>query len=242
LQIQFLKQLFGTNSSATYSQRFLSREIFALTVASASIAILFALGYLLTGWNPENLKGDRLTIMIALFSFTSVTLGAVIPYGFKPRIEKYFKKYEQEPNRREHTKNLYKEVYEPLLGIFVGQSPSNPYKIEYKVSPLDQFGNRTHRLIPVEELAYLDRGIGHLRNYKAFLGAYRAWEEALTLKRKYNDKHEELLQEIKKMVVEKAQEHLLLFSEYESARSPAIQSYFRSEGFVNAIIYEIKGW
>jgi len=43
------------------------------------------------------------------------------------------------------------------------------------------------------------------------------------------------------MAVVKAQEYLPLFSEYEYARSPAIHSYFRSEGFVNAVIYEIKG-
>jgi hypothetical protein len=47
-------------------------------------------------------------------------------------------------------------------------------------------------LIPAEELRSLDRGIDHLRNYKAYQGAYRAWEEALILKRRYNDKHEEL--------------------------------------------------
>jgi hypothetical protein len=126
---------------------------------------------------------------------------------------------------RAHTERLCKEVYESLLDIFVGQSPSDPYKIEYKLNPLDELGNRTHRLISVEELPHLDRGLDHLCSYKDYQGAYRAWEEALTLKRKYNDKHQELNQEIKKMVVEKAQEYFPLFSEYESARSPAIQSY-----------------
>lgn len=72
-----------------------------------------------------------------------------------------------------------KKVYEPLLDIFVGQNPSNPYKIEYKVHPLNELGNPAHILIPAEELRYLDRGIDHLRNYKAYQGVYRAWEEAL---------------------------------------------------------------
>jgi hypothetical protein len=230
LQIQFLKPLFGRNSSTTYSQHFPSwREIFTLTVAFVSIGVLVAV-YLLGDWNLGTLPPVAVAILIALLQF-----------GFGPRLEKRFKKSEQELDLGQHTESLCKEVYEPLLDIFVGQNPSNPYKIEYKVHSLNELGNRTHRLIPAEELRYLDRGIDHLRNYKAYPGAYRAWEEALILKRRYNDKHEELNQEIKKMAVEKAQEYLPLFSEYESARSPAIQSYFRSEGFVNAVIYEIQG-
>jgi hypothetical protein len=156
---------------------------------------------------------------------------ALLQFGFGSRLEKRFKKSEYEPNLRAHTENLCREVYEPSLNIIVEQNPSHPYKNEYKVSPLDQHGNRTHRLIPVEGLRHLDRGIDHSRNYKAYQGAYRAWQEALTLKGKYNDKHQQLIQELKKLIVEKMQEHLPLFSEYKSTRSPAIQSYFHSDNF-----------
>jgi hypothetical protein len=230
LEIPFLKLLFGRRSSNTVLQNFLSqREVFALTVAFISIGTSAAV-CLLWGWNLENLLPVMVAILIALLQF-----------GFGPRLEKRFEKSEQELDLEQHNESLCKEVYEPLLDIFVGQNPRNPYKIEYKVNPRDELGNRTHRLIPAEELRYLDRGMGHLRNYKAYRGAYKAWEEALILKRRFNDKHEELNQEIKKMAIEKAQEYLHSFSEYESARSPAISSYFRSEGFVNAVIYEIKG-
>jgi hypothetical protein len=116
-----------------------------------------------------------------------------------------------------------------------------PYAMEYKVSNLDEHGKRTRILIPVEELPLLDRGIDHLGSYKSYQGVYRAWNEALSLKHKYNDKHQELIQELEKLIVEKMQEHLPLFSEYESARSPSIQSYFHSDGFVNVIIIEKKG-
>jgi len=98
-----------------------------------------------------------------------------------------------------------------------------------------------HRLIPVEELPHLKMGQEHLRTHEAYQGAYRAWEEAHTLRRKFNEKHEELNREINKMVVEKAKDYLPSFSEYESAQSPSIQSYFSSERFMNAIFIEIQG-
>jgi hypothetical protein len=97
LQIQFLKPLFRTNSTATDLQRFLSmREIFALTVASASIAILFALGYLLTGWNPENFKDDVLNIVLTLLVIIVGIASSILVFGFRPRVVKFFERYEQE--------------------------------------------------------------------------------------------------------------------------------------------------
>lgn len=105
LQIQFLKPLFRTNSTATDLQRFLSmREIFALTVASASIAILFALGYLLTGWNPANFKDDVLNVMLTLLVIIVGIASPVLVFGFKPRVEEFLEKTEkpQTPERPEH--------------------------------------------------------------------------------------------------------------------------------------------
>jgi hypothetical protein len=134
LQIQFLKPLFRTNSTATDLQRFLSmREIFALTVASASIAILFALGYLLTGWNPENFKDDVLNIVLTLLVIIVGIASSILVFGFRPRVVKFFERYEQESKvkRREHTKNLYKEVYKPLSHIFAEPNPRTSYTIEY---------------------------------------------------------------------------------------------------------------
>jgi hypothetical protein len=156
------------------------------------------------------------------------------------RLDRFFEKHEQKPDLRQHTKALCKEVYEPLLHIIVGGNPTTPYKIEFKVSPLDQNGNRTHRSIPVEYLPHLDRGIDHLRNYKPYQGVYRAWEEVLTLKGKYNEMVEELIQELKKLTVEKMQERFSSFSEYESSQSPEIQNYFHSDGFVDVPVIEKK--
>jgi hypothetical protein len=129
LEIQFLKPLFGRRSSTAVSQNFLShREIFALTVAFVSIGVSAAV-YLLWGWNLGNLSPVTVAILIALLQF-----------GFGPRLEKRSKKSEQELDLGQHTESLCKEVYEPLLDIFVGQNPSNPYKIEYKVHPLNEPG------------------------------------------------------------------------------------------------------
>jgi predicted membrane protein len=66
------------------------REIFALTVASASIAILFALGYLLTGWNPENFKDDVLNIVLTLLVIIVGIASSVLVFGFRPRVVKFF--------------------------------------------------------------------------------------------------------------------------------------------------------
>jgi len=157
LGIPFLKPLFGRQSYNTVSQNLLSlREIFVLTVAFVSIGVSVAV-YLLWDWNLENLPSVIVAILLAL-----------LPFGFGPRLEKRFKKSEQELDLGQHTDSLCKEVYGPLLDISVGQNLSNPYKIEYKVNPLDELGNHTHRLIPAEDLHYLDRGIDHLRNYKAY--------------------------------------------------------------------------
>jgi hypothetical protein len=82
----------------------------------------------LTGWNPENLKGDLLTIISVLSSIIFTIVFAVIRYGFGPRVQKKLEKPEQEPKRRrEHTKNLSTEVYEKLLQLRRGIGKPVPY-------------------------------------------------------------------------------------------------------------------
>jgi hypothetical protein len=155
------------------------------------VMVIGLIGYSLTVGNLGNFKDFSLAVLGAMFPL----LAWALDYGFKARLDRFFEKGEpKKPDLREHTETLCKQVYEPLLTIFVGQNPSIPPTREYKVHPLDEHGIPIHRLVHVEELPELDRGIDHLRSHKAYQGTYMAWEEALTLKRKYNDQHLELIQ------------------------------------------------
>jgi hypothetical protein len=241
LQIQFLKPLFRRKSSSTIdSQRFLSRrEIFALTLASTSIAILFALGCLLTGWNLENFKGNNIAIMLVLIPITLGFASNALQSGFKPRFEKYFKKSEPDSRQvREHTKNLYKEVYKPLCRIFAEPNPRTSYTIVYSVPHASEYGQSMD--IPFNELPHWERGIAHLRTGKPYRGIYKVWEDVLTQKREFNDLHLELRQEVKKLIVQKMQERFSSFHEHKYPTSQEVQGYFYSEGLVNVLLYEIK--
>jgi hypothetical protein len=152
------------------------------------------------------------------------------------------KKSDHEIDLRAHTLKVCKEVYEPLLDIIIGNNPDALYEIQFKVkNRLNQEGDPSRSLIPVEELPDLDLGREHLRTHKDYQGAYKLWEEARTLGDSFNEKHGELNQVIKRMVVDKATEYLPSFSEYESARSAVLQDYFSSEGFLKCIQKEIQG-
>jgi hypothetical protein len=248
LQIQFLKPLFRRKSSTTDSQRFPSRrEIFALTIASTSIAILFALGYLLTGWNPANFKDDVLNIMLTLLVIIVGIASPVLVFGFKPRVEEYLEKTEkpQTPERpepeqdtkriRNHTENLRTEVCEKLLQLRRRIGDPTPYTMEFMVPQ----GNDTP--ISVEKLRYLERGIAHLRTGESYQVVYTLWEEILAQKRRYNDGLHKIREELKKMIIQKMQEHLSSFNEHEpeSARLPTVQNYFCSIALVDFMVDEI---
>lgn len=248
LQIQFLKPLFRRKSSTTDSKRFPSRrEIFALTIASTSIAILFALGYLLTGWNPANFKDDVLNVMLTLLVIIVGIASPVLVFGFKPRVEEYLEKTEkpQTPERpepeqdtkriRKHTENLRTEVYEKLLQLRRRIGDLTPYTMEFMVPQ----GNDTP--IPVEKLRYLERGIAHLRTGESYQVVYTLWEEILAQKRRYNDGLHKIREELKKMIIQKMQEHLSSFNEHEpeSARLPTVQNYFCSIALVDFMVDEI---
>jgi hypothetical protein len=228
LQIQFLKPLFGTNSSATgKALRIRSREIFALILVLVSIALLVVVN-LLTHWNPETLFTVEVGILIGLLSF-----------GFGPRVKKYFEKYEHDSKerRREHTKNLYKEVYKPLSRLFADANPKASYTIEHRVPYVSKYGQDI--AIPFNELPHWDRGIAHLRSGKPYRDIYKVWEDTLTLNREFNDLHLKLRQEVEKLIVQKMQERFSLSHQQKFPPSQAGQGCFYSEGFVNVIMYEL---
>jgi Na+/melibiose symporter-like transporter len=119
------------------------RQGFSLTIILACALVVIVIGYLLTGWNPDNFKGDKLTLMMGILSFIGIILLVVIPYGFRARVERSHIKSDNEIDLRVHTVNFCKEIYEPLLDIIVGTNPNAQYEIQFKVHPLDQDGNPT---------------------------------------------------------------------------------------------------
>jgi hypothetical protein len=253
LQIQFLKPLFRRKSSTTDSQRFPSRrEIFALTIASTSIAILFALGYLLTGWNPANFKDDVLNIMLTLLVIIVGIASPALVFGFRPRVLKYLEKTvnlpkpeNQKPEKidseqenrgtRKHTENLRTEVYEKLLHMMRMIGISEPYMMDFVVS------QGKDRPVPVENLRYLERGIEHLRTGVSYQRAYELWEYMRTLKSRYNDEVREIRKELKKLIILRMEEYLDTFHEHEphSNRLPEVSNYFCSVALLDFMIDEI---
>jgi hypothetical protein len=248
LEIQFLKPLFGRGSSTTVSQNFLSRrEIFALIVASVSVAILIALGYLLTGWNPANFKDDVLSIMLTLIVIIVGIASPTLVFGFRPRVLKYLEKPENLPRpenqksekinseqqirpTRKHTENLRTEVYENLLQMTRTFGVSEPYTLDYVI--------RQGREGPilVENLRYLERGIEHLRTGAYYQVVHALWEELKTQKRTYNERLHGIREEIKAMIITRTRQYLGSFHERENAKSPMIQKYFSSIALVDFIV------
>ena len=232
---------------------FLSRrEIFALIVASISVAILLALGYLLTGWNPANFKGDVLTIMLALFAIIVGIASPALAFGFRPRVLKYLDRTEsltkpenqklekidsQQENRptRKHTENLRTEVYEELLRMTRIIGVSEPYMMDFVVS------QGKEGQIPVENLRYFQRGIEHLHTGESYQRAYELWEYMRTLKCRYNDEVREIRKELKKLIILKMEEYLDTYHEHEahSSRLSGVTNYFCSIPLLDFMIDEI---
>jgi hypothetical protein len=214
------------------------REKITLIGASVCIVIMLASAYRLTGWHLDKLEGDVLVTMFGILTIMVPITGGIVWYGLKPRLDRFFKKYEPEPDFREHTEKLCNEVYEPLLRMFAGVSQTEPYTTEYKVLHTDERGER--KPIRVEELQDFNRAMEHLASDKSYQGAHEAWEEAKRLRSEYNKTHQDLIQELKNLIVERMQKHLSAFHEHESTKSPLMQDYFHSEGLLNVIIREIK--
>jgi hypothetical protein len=68
------------------------RQGFSITIILACAIVVIVIGYLLTGWNLDNFKDDKLTIMMGKLLLIGIVLLAVIPYGFKARVERVHKK------------------------------------------------------------------------------------------------------------------------------------------------------
>jgi hypothetical protein len=184
-----------------------------------------------------------LTLLVIIVGIAS----PVLVFGFKPRVEEYLEKTEkpQTPERpepeqdtkriRNHTENLRTEVCEKLLQLRRRIGDPTPYTMEFMVPQ----GNDTP--ISVEKLRYLERGIAHLRTGESYQVVYTLWEEILAQKRRYNDGLHKIREELKKMIIQKMQEHLSSFQEHEpeSARLPTVQNYFCSIALVDFMVDEI---
>ena len=71
----------------------------------------------------KNFRGNDIPMMLEVLTITVGVASTAIQSGFKPRFEKYFKKFELKPQQvRAHTERLYREVYKPLSQVFVAEN------------------------------------------------------------------------------------------------------------------------